>query len=91
MKHKGFILVESLICGFIISGFLLFLLYAYGSTLTSMEHANILHQGLNLAEGVAAGKNMFIDGYTIVKETDDYKIICVKYYAKDLLYVYQAP
>jgi len=91
MKRKGFVLIETLICGLLMALFLLFLLQSYGSTLTIMNHTNILHQGFNLAERTAAGKFDTADGYTVNQETGDYRVIKVKYSEKDLLNIYRAP
>jgi len=91
MKRKGFILIETLICGVLMALFLLFLLQFYGGTMIVMNRANILHQGLNLAEKAAAGKSNTADGYSVSQETGDYKIIKVKYHEKDLFNIFQAP
>ena len=91
MKHMGFILLETLVCGVLMTLFLLFLLQFYGSSVLPMNHANILHQGLNLAEGAAAGKTVSADGYSISREVADCQIIRVKYNAQDLLNIFQAP
>lgn len=91
MKHCGFILLETLICGLLMALFLLFLLQSYGSTLTVMSHSNILHQGLNLAESAAAGKTNTAEGYTVNQEAGDYKVIRIRYHEKDLLNIYRAP
>lgn len=91
MKHEGFILLDALVCGVLMTLFLLFLLQFYGSSVLTMNHANILHQGLNLAEGIAAGKTVSSDGYSISSEVSDCQIITVKYNAQNLLNIFQAP
>lgn len=91
MKHSGFMLVETLVCGVLMTLFLLFLMQFHGSAVLTMNHANILHQGLNLAEGAAAGKTVSADGFTISREVAGCKIIRVKYNAQDLLNIFQAP
>jgi len=91
MRHRGFVLIETLVSGLVLVLFLLFLLQAYGSTMAGMNHANIVHQGLNLGERVAAGKTENLASYTVKQEAGDYRVIKVKYHEEDLLNLYQAP
>lgn len=83
--------METLISGVLMTFFLLFLLQFYGSSHLTMNRANILHQGLNLAEGAAAGVNVSAEGYGISQEEGEYRSVKVKYRGKDLLNIFQAP